>query len=68
MSVVLNESDFLKDNLNNLLDKLEELTDYQLEVLDSVLYAVKVDREYRGHYDHRGTPKYIMTATMRKLQ
>lgn len=62
MSVVLNESDFFKENLNNLLDKLDELTDYQLEVLDSVLYAVKVDRAYREEQ------KYIMTATMMKLQ
>ena len=60
MSIKLNEEDFLSENLNNLLCKLDDLTDYQLEVLDSVLYAVKVDRELRE-------PKYIMSATMRKL-
>lgn len=61
MSIKLNEEDFLSENLNNLLCKLDDLTDYQLEVLDSVLYAVKVDRELRQE------PKYIMSATMRKL-
>jgi hypothetical protein len=62
MSIKLHEEDFLPENLNNLMEKLDELTDYQLDVLDKMVYAISVDREYRGK------DKYIMTATMRKLQ
>ena len=61
MSIVLNEEDFLPNSLNNLMSKLDELTDYQLDVLDKMVYAVTMDREYRGE------DRYIMTATMRKL-
>ena len=61
MLIIIKEEDFITENLGNLLCKLDELTDSQLDILDSVLYAVKVDREYREQ------PKYLMSATMRKL-
>lgn len=61
MAIVFNEEDFLPENKMNLLYKLDELTDAQLEILDSTIFAVKTDREYRGE------PRYVVKATMRKL-